>query len=361
PGVVAMGARPCPPRTRAGSIVKRELLDVVFAQDHLANLDVAERRLALRALLAQQPIKGSLEELADWIDGLGPLSAVMRDPAVTDVLVNGPHQVWVERDGRLNFEGALFESSDDLLRLVERLLGDAGAHADASHPIADARLAGGARIHVVLPPVAPRGPVVSIRRFPGRPLSLDDLRARGMFGDEHASALEAAVRERLTIAISGGTGTGKTTLLNALLGCVGDGERVIVIEETAELQPPCRHAVSLVARPGNVEGRGEVDLESLVRAALRMRPDRIVVGEVRGPEALAALDALSTGHPGSMFTIHAHSGRDALARIVSLALGARTGRSQAALREEVHAAIDVTVHLGRGDGTRRVASVTRLR
>jgi pilus assembly protein CpaF len=341
--------------------VNRELLEAVFARDQLAELDVAERRLALRSLIAEHSLTCSLDELANWVDGLGPLSGLMRDPAVTDVLVNGPREVWVERAGRLTFEGSLFESREDLVRLVDRLLGDGGAHADASQPIADARLSEGARIHVVLPPVAPAGPVVSIRRFPVRPLSLDDLASRGMLGAEQAAFLRAAVEQRLTLAISGGTGTGKTTLLNALLGLVGDDERVVVIEETAELQPQCRHAVSLVARSRNIEGKGGIDPEALVRAALRMRPDRIVVGEVRGPEALAAIDAMSTGHAGSMVTIHARSGQDALARLVSLALRARTGRSQEAVSADVGAAIDMTVHLERLGGIRRVAALRPLR
>jgi pilus assembly protein CpaF len=244
---------------------------------------------------------------------------------------------------------------------VERVLGDAGVQADASHPVADARLADGARIHVVLPPVAPHGPLVSIRRFPSQPLTMGDLRSRGMFDEREGAMLCAAVERRRTVAVSGGTGTGKTTLLNALLGCVADGERIVVVEETAELQPPCRHAVSLVARPPNTEGRGEVDLDSLVRAALRMRPDRIVVGEVRGPEALAALTAMATGHAGSLVTIHARSGEEALDRLVALALGARTGLSEATLRAAVDAAIDVTVHLDRLGGVRRVSAITHHR
>jgi pilus assembly protein CpaF len=182
-----------------------------------------------------------------------------------------------------------------------------------------------------------------------------------MLGAEEAVILTSAVQHRLSIAISGGTGTGKTTLLNALLGCVGDQERVVTVEETAELQPGCRHAVSLVARPHNNEGRGDVGVEFLVRAALRMRPDRIVVGEVRGPEALAALTAMSTGHPGSMVTIHARSAHDALTRLVTLALGARIGLSETAIQAAVEAAVDVVVHLERTGGVRRVSAVHQLR
>ena len=213
--------------------------------DELAIFDVGERRLALRSLIAERSIPCSVTELADWIDGWGPLTGFDHDPEVTDVLVNGPREVWV-KIGRLTLEGALFEQPGDLLRIVDRSLGDSGAHADMSRPIVDARLPDGARIHVILPPVAPDGPVVSIRRFPTRPLTMNDLQAREMFDDQDAAVLMTAVREQKTVAISGGTGTGKTTLLNALLGCVGDDERVVLIEETPELQPQCKHAVSLV-------------------------------------------------------------------------------------------------------------------
>jgi pilus assembly protein CpaF len=358
--MVAVGLRPKAFGAGSGRKLNPHLLRKVWVRDELAELDVAQRRLALRSLIAQEEMQCSVAELADWIDGWGPLSPLMRDPEVTDILVNGPREVWVERCGALHFEGVLFQSAEELVQLVERMLGDAGAQADASHPVVDARLADGARIHVVLPPVAPSGPLVSIRRFPSRPLTMSDLRSRGMFDACDAATLVAAVEQRLTVGISGGTGTGKTTLLNALLGCVGDGERVVIVEETPELQPPCRHAVSLVARSPNSEGRGGVDLESLVRAALRMRPDRIVVGEVRGAEALAALSAMATGHPGSLVTIHARSGAEALKRMVSLALAARTGLSEEALRAAVHAAVDVTVHLERVGGVRRVSAIEHL-
>jgi pilus assembly protein CpaF len=341
--------------------VDQRLLEVVFAHDELADLDVGERRLALRSLITDNAMECSVTELADWVDGWGPLSTVMRDAEVTDVLVNGPHEVWVERSGRLRFEGARFADSRQLSRFVERLLGDAGAQADASHPVVDGRLVDGSRIHVVLPPVAPDGPIVSIRRFPRQPLRLPELVRLGMLDDVEAATLKAVVEARRTLVVSGGTGTGKTTLLNALLGCVADEERIILVEETAELHPPCRHSVSLIARPPNSEGRGEVTMKALVRAALRMRPDRIVVGEVRGSEALAALDAMSTGHPGSMLTVHSRSGPDALTRLVSLALAARIGLSERALRAAVEAAVDVSVHLERRGGVRRVSAIEQLR
>jgi pilus assembly protein CpaF len=359
--VVPVGARAPKPRTSDRGILNRDVLEAVFAHDELAELDAGERRLALRSLIAQERLDCTIAELADWVDGWGPLSGLMRDSSVTDVLVNGPYEVWVERAGRLSFEGALFKDARELLNLVDRMLGDAGVQADAAHPFADARLADGARLHVVIPPIAPGGPLISIRRFAPHPMTLTDLKLRGMFGEEDAAALTSAVQQRRTLVISGGTGTGKTTLLNALLGCVGDDERVVVIEETAELRPLCKHAVSLLGRPANAEGRGEVDLASLVRVALRMRPDRIVVGEMRGPEALAALMAMSTGHAGSMVTIHAGSGGEAIRRIVSLALGARTGATEETLGAAVERAVDVSVHLERLGGVRRVSAIRHLR
>lgn len=355
-----MGSCGGAPRSKARQPVNREILETIWAHDELADLGAGERRLALRSLLAEEKLPGSVAEVADWVDGWGPLSEMMRDPEVTDVLINGPREVWVERSGSLILANVLFQDPRELRRLVDRLLGDSGVQADACHPIADARIADGARLHVVLPPIAPRGPIVSIRRFPNRSLTVMDLLDRGMFDTRHGEELTAAVRQRRTIAISGGTGTGKTTLLNALLGCVGDDERVVLVEETPELRPSCKHWVSLVARHANVEGRGEIDLATLVRAALRMRPDRIVVGEIRGAEALAALTAMSTGHSGSLLTVHASSGPEALKRIVSLALGARTGLSETALRSAVGTAIDVSVHLERSGGKRRIAAIERL-
>jgi len=332
--------------------------DLVLERDELAELDPAERRLALRDLLATEvppdELACSVALLADAIDGYGPLTPLMNDGDVTDVLVNGTDPVWVERAGALECTGVSFESLDELAGLIERLLGNAGARADASRPLADARLGDGSRLHVVLPPVAPEGPYVSIRKFPEARYDLDDLVAGGMLEAMQASLLATLVKDRRSIAISGGTGTGKTTLLNALLGVVPPTERVVVVEEIPELRPGCRHAVSLVARPPNVEGAGRIDLGMLVRAALRMRPDRIVVGEIRGDEALAALSAMSTGHEGSMVTVHARTPDDALERFVTLALQAGSGASEAALQRQVTRALEVVVQLGRDDQGRRV-------
>ena len=359
--MVPVATRGRPARGSAGGRLNERLLDLLLANDHLAELEPPARRLALRSLLApkvsEDELAALVAEVADSIDHFGPLSPLMRDDAVTDVLVNGPFEVWVERGGALQRTGIGFSSDAELRALIDRLLAEAGTRADVSKPLADARLRDGSRINVALPPVAPDGPLVSIRRFPPEPPTLNDLAATRMLGADEANRLARAVRSGISMWISGRTGTGKTTLLGALLGEVPAHERVVLIEETPELRPRGHH-VSLVARPANVEGKGRVELAELVRAALRMRPDRIVVGEARGPEALDALTALSTGHDGSLLTLHARSAADAPERIVSMALSASSGASEAALRNQVAGAFGLGIHLERDpDGLRRVAHI----
>jgi pilus assembly protein CpaF len=338
--------------------------DLVLKHDELADLDPASRRLALRSVLAPEEeaaaLRAAVAEVADEIDGFGPLTALLEDEEVTDVLVNGWRDVWVERAGELSRAEASFAGAAELERWIERLLGRAGARADASRPIADARLANGARLHVVLPPVARNGPLVSIRRFPSRRPSLSQLREWETLDAAQEAVLQDAVSQRVTIAISGSTGSGKTTLLNALLGLVDDKERVVLVEEVAELSPACPHWVALAGRPPNVEGAGRVDLITLVRCALRMRPDRIVVGEVRGPEALAALAAMSTGHEGSMVTLHADSAADAVQRMATLALQAGGGATEESLERSFRRAFGLVVHLERGPGGRRIRDLITL-
>lgn len=342
-----------------------DLVEVALAHDELADLDPPARRLALRRVLAEwldgDDLARATGELADRIDGYGPLARLMEDDGVTDVLVNGSQEVWVERAGVLERAPQPFGSEEELSAWARRLLTQAGSRADAGRPIADARLSDGTRLHVVMPPVAPGGPLVSLRRWPARRHALDDLVGQRMLAGDQAAALRELVEARCSIAISGATGTGKTTLLNALLDFVGPGERVVTIEEIPELDPRCPHSVSLVARPPNVEGRGEVTLADLVRASLRMRPDRIVIGEVRGPEALAVLQAMSTGHEGSMVTIHARTPQDALDRLVTLALQASTLASEDALERHARRAVDVVVQLARDrDGTRKLRSIEKV-
>jgi pilus assembly protein CpaF len=337
------------------------LRDLALERDDLAELDPGARRLALRALARERlgaDLEGAVAVVSDEIDGYGPLTDLMRDERVTDVLVNGPHEVWVERDGALVRSGAAFRDRDHLEALVERALGRAGVRIDVAQPIASGRLSDGSRMHAVLPPVSPGGPVVAIRRFPTVPLVLDDLVERHLVTSQQAVRLRELVRDRVTLLLSGATGVGKTTLLNALLAHVSPRERVVTVEETPELRPLGGHVVPLVARAANVEGKGAVGLGELVRAALRMRPDRIVVGEVRGGEALDALAAMSTGHEGSLLSIHARSADDALERLVSLALEAGSAAAEASLARRARRAVGAVVHLGRDRcGARRVEEI----
>ena len=290
--------------------------------------------------------------------GLGPLEPLLRDPEVDEVMVTGVKPVWVERGGRLQATDVRFAGEADLRHAIERILAPLGRRVDEAEPLCDARLPDGSRVNVVLPPLALDGPVLTIRRFPRRSLSADDLVALGTWPAGLRDFLAAAVRARLTILVCGGTGSGKTTTLNALSSFALAGERIVTIEDTAELRLQQPHVVRLEARPPSVEGRGEVTIRRLVRNALRMRPDRIVVGEVRGGEALDMLAAMTTGHDGSLSTVHAGSPAEALRRLETLALMAGVGLPHAAIRQQVADALDLVVHQARGaDGVRRVVAV----
>jgi pilus assembly protein CpaF len=308
------------------------------------------------------PVRDALtRRIAELALGLGPIDPLLRDPLVDEVLVSGTEPIWVERRGRLEPTTAAFATEEALRHAIERLLTTAGRRADDAAPICDARLPDGSRVNVVLPPVAVDGPSLTIRRFRPRGLTPEQLVACGSWTPALAELLEDAVARRQTILVSGATSSGKTTALGALAWFLGPGERVVTIEDTAELRLPGDHVVRLEARAPGHDGRGEVTIRDLVRAALRMRPDRIVVGEVRGGEALDMLSALATGHAGSLGTIHAGSPAEALRRLETLALLAGTGVPHAALRDQVADAIDLVVHLVRGsDGVRRVTSVGRV-
>jgi len=308
---------------------------------------------ASRALLAQRITERAL--------GAGPLELLLRDPEVDEILVSGTTRVWVERGGRLSQTEARFESEDQLRLAIERLLAPAGRRVDEAEPLCDARLPDGSRINVVLPPLAVDGPALSIRRFRPRGLSADQLVELGSWSPELVELLGDAIGRRLNILVCGGTGSGKTTTLAAIAGLLGRDERVVTIEDTAELRLSLRHVVRLEARPASIEGRGEVTIRMLVRNALRMRPDRIIVGEVRGAEALDMLIALATGHDGSLTTIHAGSPAEALRRLETLALMADLGLPHGAIRTQVAQAIDLVVLQVRGSsGLRRVERVDRV-
>lgn len=301
------------------------------------------------------------ERVLTLATGLGPLEPLLADESVDEVMVNGPGAVYVERHGRIEPAGVRFESEAELMHAIERVLAPLGRRVDDASPLCDARLPDGSRVNVAIPPLALSGPCLTIRRFRRAGLSLADLVARGTLPGAAAELLERCVAARASILIGGGTGSGKTTTLNALSGAIPAGERIVTIEDAAELRLRQDHVVRLEARPPGLDGSGEVTIRALVRNALRMRPDRLIVGEVRGGEALDLLQALNTGHDGSLSTVHANSPDDALRRVETLALMADVGLPHAAVRDEVRRAVDVVVHQARGrDGSRAVTAITEV-
>jgi pilus assembly protein CpaF len=323
---------------------------------------------AVRGLVDEEAVllgDGDREEIAARIIrdsiGLGPLEVLLADPAVEEVMVNGPGTVYIERGGRIEATDVAFSDEEELRNAIERILAPLGRRVDELSPMVDARLADGSRVNVVIPPLAIDGPLVSIRRFGARRPDPDELVALGTLTAAQRHSLEAAVSGHHSILVSGGTGSGKTTLLNALSGFIDSAERVVTIEDAAELRLQQPHVVRLESRPAGVEGRGEVSIRDLLRNALRMRPDRIVIGEVRGPEALDLLTALNTGHDGALSTVHANSPADALSRLETLALMAGVGLPHAAVAEQVQRGIDLVVHLERrADGARVVTEIAEV-
>ena len=293
--------------------------------------------------------------------GLGPLEPLMQDPTVSDILVNGPRNIYVERRGKIERTPTVFHDSAHLMQIIERIVSRVGRRIDESSPMVDARLPDGSRVNAIIPPLALDGPMVSIRRFAVDPFKMPDLVRLGALTPALAEILIAAVKVRLNILVAGGTGAGKTTLLNVLSNAIPNDERIVTIEDSAELQLQQEHVVRLETRPANLEGAGAVNARDLVRNALRMRPDRIVIGEVRGAEVLDMLQAMNTGHDGSISTIHANSSRDALSRIETMILLSGVSPPVRAIREYVTSALDLVVHLARlSDGTRKVVAVTEV-
>ena len=344
-------------------LVDRRRAEVASRHEGDGDLGAAVRRLvdeeaavlgaADRAELAARIVRDSV--------GLGPLEVLLADPTVEEVMVNGPATVYVERRGRVEPTGVAFADEEELRDAIERILAPLGRRVDELSPMVDARLADGSRVNVVIPPLALDGPLVSIRRFGASRPGPDELVALGTLTRAQREELGAAVAARRSVVVSGGTGSGKTTLLNALSSFVAVGERVVTIEDAAELRLQQPHVVRLESRPAGVEGRGEVTIRDLLRNALRMRPDRIVIGEVRGPEALDLLTALNTGHDGALSTVHANSPADALARLETLALMAGIGLPHAAIAEQVRRGVDLVVHLERrADGARVVTEVVAV-
>ncbi len=302
-----------------------------------------------------------VEDLIYEVMGLGPLSPLMTDRTISDILVNGAHQIYVEKHGLLELTDIHFHDDDHLMLTIERILSRVGRRVDESSPMADARLADGSRVNVIIPPLALRGPTMSIRRFMRNILDVNELVAGGALTFEAAEFLKFAVQAQLNIVVSGGTGSGKTTMLNCLSQHIGEGERIVSIEDTAELQLNQKHVVQLEARPANTEGMGSVTIRDLVKNSLRMRPDRIIVGEVRGAEALDMLQAMNTGDDGSLATLHSNSPRDTLARLETMMLMAELDLPQRVLREQIASAVHLIVHVNRySDGTRRVSNITEI-
>ncbi len=327
-------------------LVKEELTSVLLA-------DPAPLSSAERARL--------LDEITEDVLGYGPLEQFLSDPGVSEIMVTGTRPIYVERAGRLYATTARFLFDDHLRRVIERIVGQVGRRVDESSPMVDARLPDGSRVNAVLPPLALDGPTVTIRKFAAEPYVVDDLIRLRTFTPPVAELLSLCVLGRLNILVSGGTGTGKTTLLNVLSSFIPEDERIVTIEDSAELQLHQDHLVRLEGRPPNLENRGEVTIRDLVRNALRMRPDRIVVGEVRGAEALDMLQAMNTGHEGSMSTLHANTPRDAMARLETMVLMAGIDLPSRAIREQIASAIHLVVHLTRlRDGTRRVTHLTEV-
>jgi pilus assembly protein CpaF len=321
---------------------------------------VAEFLRAEQTPLSQSEREEVVEQIVYEVTGLGPIEPLFRDRTITDILINGPKNVYVERRGKLSRVDVTFRDDTHLLAVIDRIVSRVGRRVDESSPMVDARLPDGSRVNVIIPPLALDGPVMSIRRF-GVGITVQQLVDNGALTEEMVTLLAGCVHARLNILISGGTGAGKTTMLNSLSSFIPTHERVVTIEDAAELQLQQDHVVRLETRPPNSEGRGEVVARDLVKNALRMRPDRIIVGEVRSAEALDMLQAMNTGHEGSLTTVHANTPRDALARLETMILFAGTNLPTRAMREQIASALDVIIQVSRlSDGTRRVTSITEV-
>ena len=348
------------------------LVDTIGPQLRLLEGDEPAMRrqieIRLRELLDAEttPLSSSdrqaiVTDVIDNVVGYGPLEMFLHDPEVTEIMVNNPETIYVERRGKLYPTERTFLDEAHLLRIIDKIVGQVGRRVDESVPMVDARLPDGSRVNAIVHPLAINGPMLTIRKFSKEPYTVEDLIAFGTVDERVTALLEAAVRGRMNILVSGGTGSGKTTLLNVLSSFIPDDERIITIEDAAELRLGQRHVLRLESRPPNIERKGEISIRDLVRNSLRMRPDRIVVGEVRGPEALDMLQAMNTGHDGSLSTVHANSSRDALARLETMVLMAGLELPVRAIREQVTSALDLLVHLARlRDGTRRVVQIAEV-
>jgi pilus assembly protein CpaF len=322
---------------------------------------VTEQLILDRTPLTREERQQIVKEIADDILGYGPLEPFLADDSVTEVMVNGSEQVYVERSGKLELTTATFLDDAHLLRIIDKIVSQVGRRIDEASPMVDARLPDGSRVNAIIPPLALRGPTLTIRKFSRDPYTMDDLVQFGSITPTAGQFLAACVRGKLNVLVSGGTGTGKTTTLNAMSAFIPDDERIVTIEDAAELQLQQQHVITLESRPPNIEGQGEIRIRELVKNSLRMRPDRIIVGEVRGPETLDMLQAMNTGHEGSLTTIHANSPRDALSRLETLVMTAGVELPHRAIREQIASAFDLLVQIQRlVDGSRRITQITEV-
>ncbi|VAW04057.1 Type II/IV secretion system ATP hydrolase TadA/VirB11/CpaF, TadA subfamily [hydrothermal vent metagenome] len=338
-------------------------LDTATESDLRAEISsIAGEVLEEKSIVLNREDRANLtQELYDEVRGLGPLEPLLKDETINDILVNGPHQIFIERDGKLEMSGVTFKDEKHLLRIIDKIVSAVGRRVDESNPYVDARLADGSRFNAMVPPIAVDGSLVSIRKFTKDKLKIDDLVNFGAFNEEIAAYLQAAVATRLNIIVSGGTGSGKTTTLNALSSFIDNDERILTIEDTAELQLQQTHVGRMESRPPNVEGKGEVSPRDCLKNALRMRPDRIIVGETRGEEVIDMLQAMNTGHDGSMTTIHANNPRDAISRLENMIAMAGIEMPLKAVRSQIASAVNLIVQVSRlQDGSRRMTSVTEI-
>jgi pilus assembly protein CpaF len=318
-------------------------------------------RLQAEAALSREDRERLLAEIADDVLGYGPLERLLADESVSEVMVNGPDKIWVERNGRLSETALRFNDDSHLRRIINKMVAQVGRRIDESSPMVDARLPDGSRVNAIIPPLSLSGPLITIRKFHQKRFDLEELIRIDTLSRESVDFLRRCVEAQLNILISGGTGTGKTTLLNALSSAIPDSDRIVTIEDAAELQLSQRHVLRLEGRQKNIEGEGEISIRDLVRNSLRMRPDRIIVGEVRGPESLDMLQAMNTGHDGSLSTVHANSPRDALSRVETMVLMAGFELPLRAIRGQICSALDMIIQLDRvEDGSRRVTAITEV-